>query len=177
VFIQGGVGEITKIKEQKTNNENQKTNLKEQIANIETQKTNLKKQKTNKNQTQTQKNQNSIKENKTEERQNEISFTSGNVEKPSTTEQGTGNNSLVIYILNYRPDSPKINIDLSEFKLANDSATIRTVRADGPLSSNTSAHPNQIISIIKEIKIKNFKKPVFVLPPWSVSEITLTLHL
>jgi hypothetical protein len=82
---------------------------------------------------------------------------------------------LIIYLLNYRSDTPNIKLDLKEFVVDPNSVKIRTVSGDGPLCSNSYQNTNGIKTTEKSIKIKNAKNPTFKLLPWSVTEITLTL--
>ena len=86
-----------------------------------------------------------------------------------------GTPSLTVYVLNYRPDTPEIKLDLASFSLKPQTATLRSVNADGPLSTNSRANPGAIRKSEKQISLKNPKKPVFTLLPWSLTEITLTL--
>jgi alpha-L-arabinofuranosidase len=88
---------------------------------------------------------------------------------------GEGSPKLIIYLLNYRSDSPNMKLDLKEFVVDPNSVKIRTVSGDGPLCSNSYQNTNGIKTTEKSIKIKNAKNPTFKLLPWSVTEITLTL--
>ncbi len=88
---------------------------------------------------------------------------------------GEGSSKLIIYVLNYRSDSPDIKLELKGIPVDPKSAILRCVSAAGPLSSNTYRSPNEIKTSEKKISLKNAKTPIFNLLPWSVTEITLTL--
>jgi alpha-N-arabinofuranosidase len=83
--------------------------------------------------------------------------------------------NLIIYLLNYLPSQPEISFDLSAFNPDAKEANIKTLFAEGPLSANTYLRPNQIKSSGQKIRIRNSKKPVFTLLPWSLTEITISL--
>ena len=121
-----------------------------QIPNNKSQKTNSKSQKTNKLQTSNP--------------------------KPQTSKPDTRNpkpDTLILYVLNYRSDTPEIRLDLSEMEIIPKLADVRSVNGAGPLSANTVGNQNQIFTSEEKIRIKNPGKPTFLVRPWSVTEITL----
>lgn len=85
-------------------------------------------------------------------------------------------NSVIIYLLNYRSDSPEIRLDLKDFSINPDRVSVKTVSAAGPLESNTFMKTDVVMTSHEFIRIKNPKKPVFKVSPWSVTEIILNLH-
>ncbi len=94
-------------------------------------------------------------------------------QQPVTSNQKPGTTNLIIYVLNYRPDTPEIRLDLKDLLFPAEKAEIHTLFADSPLSSNTYGSRFEVKSSSETIRIKNRKMPAFRLDPWSVTEIIL----
>lgn len=83
--------------------------------------------------------------------------------------------TLIIYLLNYLPGNTDLSFDLSAFDLEANEAGVKIINADGPFSTNTYLKSSQIMTSEQKVIIKNSKKPVFTLSPWSLTEITINL--
>ncbi len=82
---------------------------------------------------------------------------------------------MTIYVLNYNPDDKHLKIDPGKWHISAAPATMRSLYAAGPLSSNTVSYPGEIKSINRSVAIGKSGKPSFVVPAWSVNEIRLSL--
>jgi alpha-L-arabinofuranosidase len=87
-----------------------------------------------------------------------------------------GVRKLVVYILNYRSDRPDIRLNLKDFPIAPQAAAVRSVNASGPLSENTVRDPEQVRKTEWNIDINKPERSTIRVMPWSVTEITITLH-
>jgi len=82
---------------------------------------------------------------------------------------------LIFYVLNFLATPAQINPDLSGFNVTGKDALVKTVLSGAPLNANTPANYKMVVSTEETIKLKNTKKPVFTLKPYSLTEITLSL--
>lgn len=82
---------------------------------------------------------------------------------------------LILYILNYNADNKQIRIDPGNWGLSPNGIRLKTVHANGPFSSNTINHPEEIQTTIQTLNLLNRRKPQITILPWSVNEIIFPL--